>query len=90
MVHINLTDQGLNGQDLAGRPQTRICEKPEYRVYFALIFPFSLVAVLLGRITPSRRAGGPFCGQRRGKSPSIIAEALEMSRAVVPFVFMGR
>ena len=67
------------GRRLTARPTGR----PEYRFYTALLFPFSLLAVLAGRLSGRRSR---FAGPRT----SILGETCELSRNVIPWVFMGR
>ncbi|MEO0398649.1 MAG: hypothetical protein AAF224_04405 [Pseudomonadota bacterium] len=58
------------------RPQERF----EYRLYFALIYPFSLLAAMIGAFRPART----------GARLSVFERAVEDTRRVVPWVFMGR
>ena len=76
MVHI----------DMNTRVDTHVQNRPEYRFYFALVFPFSVVAAIARRILP----GGRRSMTRRRRNISVLAEAMEISRGVVPWVFMGR
>jgi len=76
MVHIEMNS----------RVTPHIHERPEYRFYSALVFPFSIVAAIMGRIIPGGRRGR---SARRG-GLSVFAEAVEINRGVVPWIFMGR
>ena len=65
------------------RPHIAANEKLEYRIYFAMIWPFAVIAVLIGRLAPRRSAPGKL---RR----SILAEARDMAGMALPWVFSGR
>ncbi|MEM6415096.1 MAG: hypothetical protein AAF720_10640 [Pseudomonadota bacterium] len=75
----------VHTQFITKAPQ-KMSDKPEYRLYFALIFPFSLLAVLFERLMPRPQLPMSRPKQRR----SVFADAIEKSHMVVPFVFMGR
>lgn len=71
MANISIDDRGT----------VRGGDRVEYRVYFAIVFPFTLVAALIRRITP---------GIRSVPSKSIFHEASEYANSVLPWIFSGR
>ncbi len=72
MANAELTDD--HAPSTAGRT--------EYRFYLLLLFPVFLIAALIGRIFPSKRAHN---GRR-----SVFREAADMAHSVIPWVFTGR
>ncbi len=60
-------------------------DRAEYRLYMAILFPLSLVAVLFGRMFGVRRARRRATGRL-----NAWAEAMELTRRAVPWAFMGR
>lgn len=70
----------------AAREQGRYRQRKEYTAYLALIFPFSLIVVLLSEVARVFFTGLSV----RKPGQGILSSAVELSQTTVPWIFMVR
>lgn len=71
---------------LRNEPAQRHQDRIEYRFYFALLMPLSMLLALAAFVLPGRKS----VYARKERRPSLFGQAVQMNRTAVPWVFMGR
>jgi len=68
--------------------QQRRRRRREFRLIFAVCFPFFLVAAILARLLPVRGRTFGEAGERPARRGSIFEEAKAAANTTIPFAFM--